>query len=91
MKELKIETEYGAFPIDQKITEKYDLKSGIRSPFTRSRILGKNGEYFQEENKVKESEELKIGPEDEAAETSDGVKFTTAEILDISAGVDSSV
>jgi len=90
MEELILETEKGNIPINQEIIEKYDLKKGVKSPFTRSRILGKNGDYFSEKTKEKELKELEESPEDDSMETRDGVKFTTAEILDISSGVDSS-
>lgn len=35
MKELYLKTEHGLIPLDEKIIEKYKLKVGRKSPFTR--------------------------------------------------------
>ena len=46
MKDLYIETNYGVDKIDESIVNKYNLEKGLSSPFTRKRIVDKDGNYL---------------------------------------------
>lgn len=92
MEELFIETQKGNMPIEEREIEKLNLKMGTLSPFTRSRIVGKNGEYpILTAEKEEKSDNLGLHKhEDGTVEIEDGVLFTTSEMIDLSQGVDSS-
>lgn len=92
MDELYLETENGNIKIDQEVIKKFDLKKGTMSPFTNNRIVGKNGEFFFDspEKKDLKNNELNKGPEDGVVELDNGLILSTAEIIDISEGADSS-
>lgn len=81
MEELFIETENGNMPINKNIIKKYDLKQGSRSPFSRNRIVGKNGEFNVEKP---EKNDLSIGSNEK-----EDILFSTAEVIDIAQGADS--
>lgn len=96
MEELYLETKNGNVPIDEDTIEKYDLKKGSLSPFTRNRIVGRNGEYYLksdiEEALLKQS--FNKMPEegfhdDGIAHMEDGFELSTSEMIDISQGLDS--
>lgn len=89
MEELFLETKNGNIPLSQDIIRKYNLKKGIRSPFSNERILGKNGEYFIEESKKKGSlnEEKTTGSG--IKEMENGIELSTSEMIDIAQGADS--
>jgi hypothetical protein len=88
MKELYLETKNGNVPIDQAIIEKYNLKKGTMSPFTNSRIVDKDGEFYVDQPTTKK---LSYQPDDGIAEMDHGLSLSTSEMLDIAAGVDSDV
>jgi hypothetical protein len=90
MEELFLETENGIIPIDPEIVRKYKLEKGSRSPFARSRIVGRNGEY---PDRVAESgtkkQWLDEQSEHDIEDIDNGILFSTSEILDLAQGVDS--
>lgn len=47
MDKLYIETENGNQPIDNDITQKYNLQKGTKSPFTGNRIVDKYGDCIR--------------------------------------------
>ncbi|MCL2052975.1 MAG: hypothetical protein FWG90_00825 [Oscillospiraceae bacterium] len=79
MEELFVATEQGNIPIEPRIAEKYNLKKGVKTPFSNHTIVDKNGNATPEPPKKEPVEE----PEDE------GIILTTAEVLDFAAGADS--
>lgn len=87
MEELYIETKDGKQKIDNNIVEKYDLKKGTLSPFTREPLVDKFGDFTREEL-PKEVVSLNQG-DDEIDEMENGLLLSTSEILDIAQGVDS--
>jgi hypothetical protein len=89
MEELFIETKDGNIPIDPAIVKRFNLEKGTWSPFTRSRIVGKNGEFPEEKDSKNNGKNIKA--EDTAAETQNGgVVLTTSEVIDFAHGEDSS-
>lgn len=89
MEQLYIETEKGNIPIDNEITQKYNLQKGDKSPFTRQRIVDKFGDATAP--KPPEEEHDLSNQEDEIEDLENGFQLSTSEMLDIAAGVDSSV
>lgn len=89
MEELFLETKNGNIPLSDDIIKKYNLKKGIKSPFSNERIVGKNGEYFLEKPKKEGSlnEEKQVG--DGIKEMENGIELSTSEMLDIASGADS--
>lgn len=83
MEELYIETTSGKIPLENAVIKKYRLHPGMLSPFTRSRIIGKNGEFPVNENRKYMGTNID-GPENDAI-------LTQSEILDFTQGADSSV
>ena len=95
MKELYLATENGNIKITQEQIEKYNLKEGGISPYTKYRIVDENGNFTHqriEDEKTKaqmpEGEGLE---DDEIIEFPDGQIFSQSEIIDFSEGTDSSV
>ncbi len=96
MAELYLETPDGNVPIDPQFIERYNLQQGTRSPFSRNRIVGKNGEYFIDPESVEDIREHadKRVPydgfhDDGIDEMDNGFAISTSEIIDFSQGVDS--
>lgn len=90
MEELFIETKNGKERIDPGLVQKLNLEKGSLSPFTRSRIVGKNGEFPYEtatERDPKNNGRTQK-PEDGIVET-ENVTFSTSEIIDLAHGEDS--
>ena len=79
MDELFVATEQGNIPIEPKLAEKYNLKKGMKTPFSNEIIVNQEGDATPEPPKKEIIEE----PED------DGIVLTTAEALDFAAGADS--
>ena len=90
MEELYIETKNGNVPIDPKVIKKFNLEQGSLSPFTRSRIVDKNGEFPAETATEKDPKNngTTQKPEDGIVET-ENVQFSTSEIIDLAHGEDS--
>jgi len=97
MKELFLNTKQGLVPIEEKIIEKYNLKEGIISPFSRYWIVDKNGSLGE---KLPENETSSPGvdemPAGEGLENDEIVEFSEtgailsqSEIIDFSGGTDS--
>ena len=95
MKELYLKTEHGLIPLDEKIIEKYKLKVGRKSPFTRCYVVDKKGNY-----KIDNEEKVEVTvdqmPEGEGLENDEIVEFSEtgailsqSEIIDFSQGTDS--
>ena len=96
MEELYLEMPNGNVPIDEKLIEKYSLEKGMRTPFSRNRIVGKDGEFYidpskQEHVRARDSESVAFdGFPDDGIDTMDnGVELSTSEIIDFAQGVDS--
>jgi hypothetical protein len=90
MEELFLETESGFVPIEPGIVRKYKLEMGSRSPFARSRIVGRNGEYPPRPAAgSREKHWLDEQPDHDISDIDNGVLFSTSEILDLAQGVDS--
>lgn len=87
MKRLYIELEDKKEPLDEKIISKYNLEVGEVTPFTKKRILNEKGEFFKSKP-VKRKADLSQH-DDTIDEMENGLALSTAEILDISQGVDS--
>jgi hypothetical protein len=94
MEELYIEMRDGNVPIDSRLVEKYNLQKGMKTPFSRHRIVGKNGEYFidplkQEGVRNQGGEKVPFdGFPDDGIETMDnGFELSTSEIIDFAQGV----
>lgn len=92
MNELFLETKSGSIPIDSAIVERNHLKKGTLSPFTGNRIVGKNGD-FQLEVPIENNSPLNSlkNQDDGIDEMENGLALSTSEMLDIAAGVDSSM
>ena len=99
MEKLYLETESEIIQIDQEIIDKYNLKQGTISPFTRYRIVDKNGKFLSKIYNEKDKTDTDISemPEgegladDEIIEFPSGEIYSTSEIIEISQGTDSSV
>lgn len=87
MEELYIETKNGNLRIDDAFIQKYNLKKGTLSPFTRSRIVGKNGDFHRED--LSEEKESISQVDDEIKEMENGLMLSQSEMIDIAQGVDS--
>jgi hypothetical protein len=87
MEELFIETKEGRLKIDNTIVEKYDLKKGTLSPFSRKPLVDRYGDFTREEP-FREEVSLNQG-DDEIEEMENGLLLSTSEMLDIAQGVDS--
>jgi len=97
MKELYLETQQGNIKIDQNQIEKYNLKEGTISPFTKFRIVDKFGNYNFEgkDTSSPDAEKMPAGEgmeDDEIVEFSEtGAILSQSEIIDFSEGTDSSI
>jgi hypothetical protein len=87
MEDLYLRLKNEDSPIDQNIIEKYSLEKGSLSPFTRNRIVDSTGDYSSvaEKDEKPESEENRIQMND----LGNPLVLTTAEMIDITQGVDS--
>jgi hypothetical protein len=96
MEELFLETKKGCIKIDPKLIEKYNLKEGMTSPFTKLRIVDKHGNFFLEGEKTSspDADEIPTGEglaDDEIVEFKDtGSILSQSEIIDFGEGTDSS-
>lgn len=99
MKELFLNTDEGLVPIEEKIVEKYGLKTGTRSPFHRFWIVDSSGK-IGDENKGNgtSSPGADEMPEGEGLEDDEIVEFeetgaimSQSEIIDFSHGTDSDI
>lgn len=98
MKELYLKTDDDLVLIDPKLIEKYNLKEGDLSPYTRQRVVDKNGNYpkYDKDDKDKTDTDVSQMPEgegvddDEIAEFENGQILSQSEIIDFSQGTDSS-
>ena len=98
MKELYLKTDNDLVLIDPKLIEKYNLKEGDLSPYTRQRVVDKNGNYpvINKDDKDKTDTDVSQMPEgegvddDEIAEFENGLILSQSEIIDFSQGTDSS-
>lgn len=89
MEKLFLELNDDRVPLSEDMVQKYDLKKGMYSPFTRNRIVNEKGDFIVEKHKKDETfekQEVNKALESEMQETFD---LSTSEILDISEGVDS--
>lgn len=98
MKELYLATENGNVKIDQEQIEKYNIKEGSISPYTKYRIVDKNGNFKEENNgdeiSISEKIEMPEGEgleDDQIIEFPDGQILSQSEIIDFSEGTDSTV
>ncbi|MBP1926059.1 hypothetical protein J2Z76_001923 [Sedimentibacter acidaminivorans] len=95
MKELYLATENGNVKINQDQIEKYNLKEGGVSPYTKYRIVDEEGNFkhqISEDKKTKtEMPEGEGLEDDEIIEFPDGQILSQSEIIDFSEGTDSSV
>lgn len=89
MDKLYIETENGNMPIDNDITQKYNLQKGTKSPFTGNRIVDRYGDYTVQ--KPPEERHDLSNHEDEIKDMENGFQLSTSEMLDIAEGVDSAI
>lgn len=99
MKELFLATENGIVPLDENQIEKYNLSEGMTSPFSRYKIVDKNGAFVSNRSNDKDKTDTDVSqmPEgegladDEIIEFPEGEIYSTSEIIEISQGTDSSV
>nr|WP_312578962.1 hypothetical protein [Sedimentibacter sp.] len=96
MKELYLATKNGNIRIDEQQIEKYNIKEGGISPYTKYRIVDRNGNYVKngDGELLSKREEMPEGEglaDDEITEFPDGQIFSQSEIIDFSEGTDSSV
>jgi hypothetical protein len=90
MDKLLLETDNGNVPIDPKVAKKMNLEKGSLSPFTRERILGKNGDFPPEtamEKDPKNSGKVESPAENDIKDG--GVMLTSSEVIDFAQGADS--
>ena len=85
MQELFLKTDKGLVPLDEKIIEKYGLKEGRISPFSRFWIVKGTSSPSPEE--MPKGEGLEDDEIEEFEET--GAIFSQSEMIDFSRGVDS--
>ena len=83
MNELFLATEHGNIPIDENIKIKYNLKRGMKSPFSNHMIVDKDGNS-QLEQKAKKTILQSNDENHEESRT-----FSVAEMVDIAQGADS--
>jgi hypothetical protein len=95
MKKLFLQTRDGNVQIDPAFVEKYNLKAGDLSPFSRELIVDENGKV-PTEKEAKGSIKNVLGEESTGELVNDGISvlgngvtMSTSEIIDISQGVDS--
>lgn len=92
-----LETENGNIQIDQEQITKYNIKEGQKSPFTKSRIVDKDGNFPKTREDETSSPKVEEMPEGEGLEDDEIVEFphgqilSQSEILDFSQGTDSAV
>jgi hypothetical protein len=97
MEDLYLATKNGNVKIDQKQIEKYNIKEGSISPYTKYRIVDKNGSFIRlnkEEIPLSERIEMPEGEgleDDQIVEFPDGQILSQSEIIDFSEGTDSLV
>lgn len=96
MKDLYIKTKNGNIQIDKKLIDKYNIKQGTFSPFSKYKIVTKNGSFINEDIKkidipVSEMPEGEGLADDEIAELPYGAILSDSEIIDFSQGTDSSM
>lgn len=84
MEKLYVEIDNQRIPISEEIVNKYKLKKGMYTPYTKSRIVDENGDFPMPETEDKEKPELN---EDEVI--LDNTDLTVSEIIDFSQGLDS--
>lgn len=91
MDELRIETASGNFPLLPELIHKYDLRMGRFSPFTGSRITGKNGEFptLMPKQETEEDAFKKHSQEEIGVKAEDGIMLTASERIDFALGTDS--
>lgn len=95
MEKLYLKTDGGLVPIDEKVTEKYNLKKGTRSPFNRLWIVDESGTTGDgvSETSSPGADEMPAGEgieDDEIVEFEDtGAIMSQSEIIDFSHGTDS--
>src|SRR5690606_31560857 len=97
LQELFLKTEEGLIPLDEKIINKYGLKPGRISPFSRFWVVDKNGnlakDFLYDGTSSPTPEEMPKGEgleDDEIEEFEEtGAIFSQSEIIDFSRGVDS--
>jgi hypothetical protein len=92
MEKLYIETDSGNLPIDPGVAERLKLEKGTFSPFTNRRIIGERGDFPKETpaEKGPKNSEAALKLNEEGFEPTENIQFSTAEILDLARGVDSS-
>jgi hypothetical protein len=92
MEKLYIETNNGNLPIEEAVAQRFHLEKGTLSPFTGSRIVGERGEFpektLSEKDPNKTEAALKL--DEGGFEPTENIQFSTAEILDLAHGEDSS-
>ena len=87
MNELFLQTPYGNLMMDETAAKKYHLEKGVRSPFTGDLIVDENGDGARENRSAaRKNSGDNTGPK---SFESAGRMFTTAEVLDIAQGSDS--
>lgn len=99
MEELYLKTKSGKQPIEAAAAEKYHLEPGDLSPFTRERIVDRNGKKGKPADADEDSEAsirqdfdnmpLKGITGDGVDQMENGFEFSQSEIIDFSQGVDS--
>lgn len=93
MDDLYVKTNDGNIQISKEIIDKYNLKQGTLSPFTRFRVVDKDGFYDNEYKIDIPASEMPEGEglsDDEIVEFPTGGILSTSEIIDFSQGTDSS-
>jgi len=97
MIEKYLKTENGNIQIDQDQVAKYNIKEGQISPYTKYRIVDKEGNFPKTRDdetsrpKVEEMPEGEGLEDDEIVEFPHGQILSQSEILDFSQGTDSAV
>lgn len=97
MNEIFLETENGNIQIDQDQIIKYNIKEGQISPYTKYRIVDKDGNFPKTRDDETSSTKVIEMPEGEGLEDDEIVEFphgqilSQSEILDFSQGTDSAV
>lgn len=97
MKELYLETENGNILINQEQIRKHNIGGGEVSPFTKYRIVDKEGNFPKTPGDETSSPKVEEMPEGEGLEDDEIVEFpggqilSQSEIIDFSQGTDSSV
>ncbi|MDD4715604.1 MAG: hypothetical protein PHT34_03510 [Oscillospiraceae bacterium] len=91
MEDLYLDTGSAYIPIPQIIIEKYALKKGTFSPFTRYPIVDGSGKFQTEgkENQKKPVLDPYENPGAGVVQMENGILFSTSEMIDLSKGEDS--